>query len=134
MGKIKQSVAFREDLYNYINDYKEQYGLASFTCALESIVAEHRLSAQEDILKRLEDKYNENIKSLMMRLGYIDKNVGVLLEVLNTLLYSPAIGDLLYVPSDQAPHPIIESAVGTVTARVTHNQQKKDNQKKSIKK
>lgn len=127
MEKIKRSVTLSQDIYDYINEYKDSHHM-NFSAALDEIINEHRLSLQDK--KNVQGKEDEMMKRLTLRLGFIDKNVGVLLDVLNSILYGPSMENLLYVPSDQVKHPLIESAEKNITDKIARQKQIKDNGKK----
>lgn len=128
MAKIVKSISINEEPLKYVSEYQEKYNL-SFSSALESIISEHRvLSAgnTERVLADIEKKY----KGANLKIGYIEKNIGIILEILNSLLYSPELSSMIFVGSDQQKNPLLMEAEDTVTRRIERQKQIKDNRRK----
>lgn len=106
--KIKKDWRLSPDVVEIIGAYADTH-TCSYTEALERIVLEHnRRGSDEDLVKQLlqgMDKHYEDFFT-RVRLGIrgADVNSQVILEILNTLLYSKSIPVAIF--TDENPTPV----------------------------
>ncbi|MDE6020881.1 MAG: hypothetical protein K2H01_07805 [Ruminococcus sp.] len=92
MSKINKSYRLSELTISYIESYAKENNL-SYTAALERIVQEHQILCTEQseniantVVKKIESKYENMFTRMRLATTMSDRNVLVILEILNTLL------------------------------------------------
>lgn len=129
MAKIVKSISINEEPLKYVSEFQEKYNL-SFSSALESIISEHRVLSGEGNKERVLADIEKKYKGTNLKIGYIEKNIGIILEILNSLLYSPELSSMIFVGSDQQKNPLLMEAEDTVIRRIERQKQIKDNRRK----
>lgn len=131
----KKQTAFRlnEDTINYIKLYKEEKQLGSLTKAFELIVQEHMAAGmrqEESIANRVidlfEKKYGNALTRIRLASRTSDINSQILIEVINSILYSGNITSS-FVSTDIMKNEIIEKSEDKVKAKIAYYKQLKDN-------
>lgn len=115
--KKKIEVFFDKDNIDFLNELSQSLDL-SMSQTVNRIVMEYkRLIPIEDEIKR----YKNNTE--------IERNVKILVELMNTYLFSSEQD--VYISTTQLVHPILEKADKSVRSQLAHKKQRKDNKKRA---
>ncbi len=135
---IKKQTAFRldQETIEYLNKYKTENKLSSLTRALEVIISEHMAASmnKEDLIAKkvidlFESKYGNAVTRIRLATRTSDINSQVILEILNSVLYSANFSSS-FVSTDIMKNEIIEKSEEKVKARIAYYKQLKDNKNK----
>lgn len=124
----------------YLQEYATKNGI-NMTAAIEKIIAEHRqyydgfLEALSDkIMTRINAKYENLLTRVRLGANGADRNIQVVLEVLNTILYNSDMKDVEPVSTDVLKSPVLSSAEETVRKRIAAYREKKLDKEKRAQK
>ena len=129
--KIKKDWRLSPDVVEIISTYADTY-TCSYAEALERIVLEHnKRGSDEDLVKQLiqgMDKHYEDFFT-RVRLGIwnADVNSQVILEILNTLLYSKSIPVAIF--TDENPTPVFLESQKHIRDKIRAYSNKKNRKK-----
>lgn len=92
MSKINKTYRLSESTISYIESFSKENNL-NYTAALERIIQEHQTLCTEQsehianiVVKKIEDKYANMFTRMRLATTMSDRNVLVILEILNTIL------------------------------------------------
>lgn len=118
---------------DYLAECKEKNNLSSATQAMELIIREHRaqqLNQNETIanlvIEKFDSKYGNVLTRIRMASNTADKNIQIIMEVLNSLFYS-SFENIKFVPTDIITAQIIKDATEKVGKRIAYYKQLKNN-------
>lgn len=135
--KKQTGVRLRQSTIDYLNDYKEQHQLSSFTKAMELIIDEHRASTLQQnesianrVLEKFENKYGNALTRIRMASNAADVNIQILMEIINSFAVNNTfdIGEFVSIATMKAP--ILDEAEHTTKSKIAYYKQLKDNKKK----
>jgi hypothetical protein len=129
-NKITRSYTLSQSSIEYIEGFAEEHGLSK-TAALEKIIDEHRSGAasvadtlSEAVVNKLDAKWGNIFTRIRLASTMADRNIEVLMEVINTLLYRLNVsGSIL---TTQSKHSVLQDGETEVKRRVELLKQKKD--------
>ena len=138
MPKNGKQTEFRltPESLEYLKKYQSEHGLKSLTAAIELIISNDRekeKNQNEDLAKEivnvLEDKYKNTFTRIRLASRTADINSQVIIEILNSMLYSPSMSATNFVSTDTLKNDIVEQAENQTKAKIAYYKQLKDNKK-----
>lgn len=132
-NKKQVGIRLNQQDIDYLLQIKNENSLSSMTRAFEYILREHRaqhLNQNEAIanlvLEKFESKYGNVFTRIRLASNSADKNIQIIMEILNSLFYS-SFESTKFVPTNIIKSQIIKDATETVNKRIAHYKQMKDN-------
>lgn len=133
MDKNKQSRTYRlsDTALTYLDEYSEKHNMNK-TESLEKIIREHKASSEDEIEKiantvveQIEDKYKNLFTRLRLATGYTEKNVQILIEMMNSLFFAMNVQEDFY-DTDKFESIVLEKSRVFVQGRIDKAKQRKD--------
>lgn len=134
MSKAAKTYRLSESSLSYLESYAEETHLTN-TAALEQILSEHKAMRDNQgnqiatqVVKQIEDKYANMFTRMRLATTMTDRNMEVVLEILNTLLITSKV-NIAYT-SNMAKSSVWEECETVVKNRIAKYKQRKDNNPK----
>lgn len=131
MTKAAKTYRLSESSLAYLESYAEEMHLTN-TAALERILSEHKATRAEQgdliaaqVVKQIEDKYANMFTRMRLATTMTDRNLEVVLEILNTILITSKINNAY--TSNMAKSEVWEECETVVKNRIAKYKQRKDN-------
>ena len=105
----------------YIFEIKEKNHLSSQTAALEQIIFEHKnkpkhMELVNNIADEIEARFKDGLTGIRLSSRFADKNVQIILEMLNTLCINRGLEDAYL--TDTVPSGVYEDSKNAVEERI----------------
>lgn len=133
MNKSAKTYRLSEASLTYLDTYAKENHLSN-TAALERILCEHKEFCEEQgnqiaaqVVKLIDEKYSNMFTRVRLASTMADRNLEVVLEILNTFLITYKV-DRAFT-SEMAKSGVWEECDTTVKNRIAKYKQRKDNKK-----
>lgn len=115
--KQKRSYTVSETSLEVLNEVKQRFSLKSESAALDKLISEY-------VSMKAEIPVEEKIKRISLSQQQVDKNIQVILEVLNSILIND---DIAYYDSETIKASVLDEAENKVRDKIARRKQVKDN-------
>lgn len=129
--KVQKNFRLTEFAINYIEECSNKWGIDKTEC-VERIIREHQKNNKEEIyliaeavIDSIDNNYKDMIKRLKLSTNFTDKNVQILMEILNTILIENDYQSVHVSSVDKSP--ILTLCENFVTNRIAHAKQMNNN-------
>lgn len=132
-NKKQVGIRLNQQDIDYLLQIKYENNLSSMTRAFEFVLREHRaqqLNQNETIanlvIEKFDSKYGNALTRIRLASNTADKNIQIIMEVLNSLFYS-SYENIKFIPTDIITSQLIKDATEKVGKRIAYFKQLKNN-------
>lgn len=132
-NKKQVGIRLNQQDIDYLLQIKHENNLSSMTRAFEFVLREHRaqhLNQNETIanlvIEKFDSKYGNALTRIRLASNTADKNIQIIMEVLNSLFYS-SYENIKFIPTDIITSQLIKDATEKVGKRIAYFKQLKNN-------
>lgn len=134
-AKKRLNLRLSDNIVNYIDEASKNNNITK-TEMVERIILAHQNSSSETastdeiaeaVLARYKSEYKNYETRMRLATNYTEKNVQIIMEVLNSMLYNLKLDNACL--TDLQTHPTLEDATELVTSRIANYKQKNDSAK-----
>lgn len=132
-NKKQVGIRLSQNDIDYIMQIKNENSLNSMTKAFEFILREHQaqhLKQNEAIanlvMEKFESKYGNVLTRIRLASNSADKNIQIIMEILNSLFYS-TFENIKFVPTDIITSQIIKESTEKINKKIAYFKQLKNN-------
>mgnify|MGYP001008357882 CR=1 FL=1 len=120
-AKTMKPFRLSSESIEYIFEIKEKNHLSSQTAALEQIIFEHKnkpkhMELVNNIADEIEARFKDGLTGIRLSSRFADKNVQIILEMLNTLCINRGLEDAYL--TDTVPSGVYEDSKNAVEERI----------------
>lgn len=132
---IRKSVSFSEQAELIIQTYVKENEV-SFSQAVNEMICQQEIRNSEEIasifIKKMDEHYSKLLTRLRLGVSETDKNVQVIIEILNSLLFFEK-KEYGLMPTEVSSHEIVTEAKSQIKDRIARFKQINDNKKRKKK-
>lgn len=129
---IRRSVSFSERAEVIIQEYAQENEI-SFSQAVNEMICQQQIRNSEQIadvfLKKMDEHYSKLLTRLRLGVSETDKNVQVVIEILNSILFFEK-KEYGLMPTEVSSHEVVTEARDQVKDRIARFKQINDSKKR----
>lgn len=129
---IRKSISFSEQAESIIQTYAEENEV-SFSQAVNEMICQQKIRNGEEIaaifIKKMDEHYSKLLTRLRLGVSETDKNVQVIIEILNSMLFFEKKGYGL-MPTEVSSHDVVKEAKGQIKDRIARFKQINDSKRR----